>query len=329
MPVKSTRAPMRSGRRRPGRFVLLCITGIVGLGLLISLGLAWSVSSIGNHVRSCLTGCAPVSESHAAPLKIITLNLYHGFPLFRNVRGRLDLVAQQLQEVGPDFVLLQEVPWRSDVGWGAEYLASNVGLNFVYLRGNGNSRSIRFEEGLAILSRYPLRDPRFTELSPRNGIFEHRIALAVIAETPSGAIQLVTAHLPWDETNHINAGQVASLEGFIAELELQPTILAGDFNAHEEAPQIQKLAEHWVDAYRYIHKQAKSPTCCLRPKNLQKAKAGKHFARVDYVFLRGDGQMRWVTLDARPIFDRPFKTLDGHQWASNHVGVLVQANLVN
>ena len=320
---------MNRGRRGLGRFLHLCVTGIVGLGLIIFLGLAWTVRSIGNDVRSCMTECAPEAEPVATPFKFITLNFYHGFPRFKSVRERLDLVVQQLREVGPDFVLLQEVPWRSDVGWAAEYLANKTGLNFVYLRGNGNARSIRFEEGLAILSRYPLRDPRFTELSPRNGIFEHRIALAVIAETHFGPIQLVTVHLPWDKTNRINAGQVASLETFITELEPQPTILAGDFNAREESPQIQKLAAHWVDAYRHVHKQAPSLTCCLRPQSLDKANAGQHFARVDYVFLRDSSRKRWVTLDAKPIFDHPFKTIDGYQWASNHTGVLVEANLAD
>ena len=314
-------------KNRRGRYLLYWVTGIVGSGLLICAGIAWSISTIGKEVRSCLEGCSSPATLDSTPFTFLTFNLYHGFPIFKNVKERIELTAQHLRDLDPDFALLQEVPWRSDVGWAADYLAHEVGLNFVYLRGNGNSRTLRFEEGLAILSRYPLRDPRFTELSPRNGIFEHRIALAVIAETPSGPIQLVTVHLPWDRTNRINAGQMVSLETFIAELEPHPTILAGDFNAQEETPQIKRLAKQWLDAFRHINQEKIIPTCCLRPENLHKANAGQHFSRVDYVFLRGNGKQQWVTLDAKTIFDRPFKTLKGYRWASNHVGVLVEADL--
>ncbi len=238
-------------KHRKCRLIVRCLAGMVAFGLLVILGLVWSVSSPGDVVRGCFAQCAPVAEQHASAFKVITLNFYHGFPRFKNVRGRLDLVAKQLNELGPDFVLLQEVPWRSDVGWAAEYLSERAKFNFVYLRGNGNRHTIRFEEGLAILSRYPLIQHRFTELLPRNGVFEHRIALAVTAQTPMGPILLITTHLAWDRTNTINAGQIASLEAFLAELPPHPSILAGDFNAREDSPQIRKLKQSWIDAFRY------------------------------------------------------------------------------
>ncbi len=315
-------------KRRKVRLIVRCLTGAVAFGLLVILGLACSVSSRGDVVRGCFAQCASTAGAHATAFKIITLNIYHGFPRFRNVRGRLDLIAKQLNEVDPDFVLLQEVPWLSDVGWAAEYLSDRTKLNFVYLRGNGNLNTIRFEEGLAILSRYPLSEQRFTELSPRNGVFEHRIALAVTTQTPVGPIQLVTTHLAWDRTNTINARQTASLEAFLAELLPHPSILAGDFNVREDSPQIRKLTQSWVDAFRYVHRRTLSATCCLSPSDLDKPVQGKHFARVDYVFLKDHEARRWEILDAKPIFDRAFKTKDGYQWASNHIGVLVEANLV-
>ena len=326
--IASIPKPKMRERGKVKRGLFRCVSCLIGLGLLTCVGLAWSVSAIGNEVRSCLTECSRAVTVSSKPFKFFTLNIYHGFPLFKNdVKERVDLIAHQLREMSPDFAFLQEVPWRRNIGLVAEYLARKAGYNFVYLRGNGNSRTVSFEEGLAILSRYPLRDPRFTELSPRNGFIENRIALAVIAETSSGPIQLVTAHLPWDETNRINAGQMVSLEAFIQELEPQPTILAGDFNAREESHQIQKLSEHWVDAFRLIHKQGQGPTCCLQPENLDKANAGQYFDRVDYVFLKDNGNDQWVTREASRIFDHPFRTLKGYQWATNHAGVLIEANL--
>ena len=314
--------------RRNSRLIAHSLAGAVVFGLLVVLVLACSVSTPGDVVRGCFAQCAPNAGERSSAFKIITLNIYHGFPWFRNVRGRLNLIAKQLNEVDPDFVLLQEVPWLSDVGWASEYLSDRAKLNYAYLRGNGNMQTIRFEEGLAILSRYPLTEERFTELSPRNGVFEHRIALAVTAQTPVGPIRLVTTHLAWDWTNSVNAGQTASLEAFLAGLPSHPTILAGDFNAREDSPQIKKLTQSWVDAFRYINKHSFSATCCLSPGDLDKPDPGRPFARVDYVFLRDHESMRWEILNARPIFDKAFKTKDGFQWASNHVGVLVVADLV-
>ena len=313
--------------KKRGRLILRCLATVVVGAFFALLGLAWSVSSIGKHVHSCLDQCASSSvDTGGAGFKVISLNLFHGYPRFENVRGRLDLVAQRLRGEQPDFVLLQEVPWRSDVGWAAEYLSERTALNYVYLRGNGNRRSIRFEEGLAILSRHPLHDHHFTELKPRDWVLEHRIALAVTAHTPAGPVQLVTAHLTRLNTRN-NAKQAASLEAFIAGLAPHPTILAGDFNALEDSPQIREISKTWTDAFRHVHKRTRAATCCLSPSGLKERNASTFFARVDYIFLKDQGARRWRVDDARLIFDRAFQTQDGYQWVSNHLGVLAEVAL--
>jgi len=76
----------------------------------------------------------------------------------------LDLIAQEIRRQDADIVCLQEVPWAPHIGSAAQYLAARTGLNHVYFRANGNRWTILFEEGEAILSRYPLRDVTFEEL---------------------------------------------------------------------------------------------------------------------------------------------------------------------
>ena len=97
--------------KKRGRLILRCLATVVVGAFFALLGLAWSVSSIGKHVHSCLDQCASSSvDTGGAGFKVISLNLFHGYPRFENVRGRLDLVAQRLRGEQPDFVLLQEVP---------------------------------------------------------------------------------------------------------------------------------------------------------------------------------------------------------------------------
>jgi endonuclease/exonuclease/phosphatase family metal-dependent hydrolase len=106
------------------------------------------------------------------------------------------------------------VPWRRATGNAAEYLSREAGLNYVYLRANGNRRTITFEEGSAILSRYRLKQPRFVELQPRAGFFEHRIALGAVALTPWGELDVFVTHLTNGEAQ-VNYGQALTLQEFV------------------------------------------------------------------------------------------------------------------
>ena len=82
-----------------------------------------------------------------------------------------------------------------------------------------------------------------------------------------------------------------------------------------------ELAEQGSDAVLEPVLQIKKSLLLFgRDSELKVRGQGYSFLRVDYVFLRDQSEKRWVTLDAKPIFDRPFKTLDGYQWASNHIG---------
>ena len=255
----------------------------------------------------------------------MSLNVLHGFPRFEHLSSRLDLVAAEIRRQDADIVCLQEVPWTLRLGSGAKYLADRTGLNYLFLRANGNRWAILFEEGEAILSRYPLRDRVAVELKPAPGLFEHRVALHATAVTPWGDLRVFATHLTTGDPG-LNQGQAAALQSFVAATGSGPAVVAGDFNATEASPHIQALARAWVDTYRAANPDDPGLTCCIDDLAAQSEPLEE---RIDYLFLvpgpGGEGRV----VSSRKILDQPLWVGDGWQWASDHVGLLTTIELEN
>ncbi len=92
--------------------------------------------------------------------------------------------------------------------------------------------------GLAILSRWPLRDARIVPLpSPERSQFDlermygRHIALVVTVERPEDPFVAVAAHLEVHRTRAHRAAQIRVVMAAL-EAEQRPVLLAGDFNTH-------------------------------------------------------------------------------------------------
>ena len=131
-------------RPRRWRYLLLVIP-------LLAVGWVLSASRPGSHAEGCPDGCATAEPRRQGPLRVLSLNVLHDFPRFERLSERLDLIAAEILRQDADVVCLQEVPWH----WGsaARALAERTGLNYLYLRANGNRWALLFEEGEALLSR--------------------------------------------------------------------------------------------------------------------------------------------------------------------------------
>ena len=277
-----------------------------------------NVSRPGTRVEGCTEGCAATGPRREGPLRVMSLNVLHGFPQFAHLEQRLDLVAGAIRETDADIVCLQEVPWAGAAR--ARRLAERTGLNHLYLRANGNRWTLLFEEGEAILSRYPLRGVAFVELEPRAGAFEHRMALRATATTPWGPIQAFSTHLTHGEPG-VNAGQAASLAAFVAGSDGGPALVAGDFNAEDDEPQMRALG--WVDTYRLANPDDPGFTCCVQ--DLSAGRVEELNKRIDYIFLVSAGGAKVVS--SRRVLDQPSGTDGGRLWASDHVGLLSEIEL--
>ena len=291
--------------------------------VLLAAGLAaWllNVSRPGTRVEGCPQGCAAAVPGDERSLRILSLNVLHGFPRFEELATRLDAVAAEIRRQGVDVACLQEVPWTPRLGSGAAYLARATGLNYLYVRANGNRRAILFEEGEAILSRYPLQDPQVVELEPRAGPFEHRVVLRATAAIPWGDLDVFVTHLTHGEQD-INRRQASALLAMVPAAGESPALVAGDLNAAEGSAQMRALAGAWIDLYRAANPGQAGATCCVDDVRQGPGKAMER--RIDYLF--------WVPrggpvpeVQAWVVLDRPFPREGGWLWPSDHAGVLVE-----
>ncbi len=152
-------------------------------------------------------------------LSVVTLNL-----------AKEPSAARMAAEIGAipalrnaDVFLLQEVEPRS----AAAELGAKLGLHVV-----GSKEAAEIPNlGLAILSRYPLRDVRIRPLRKYDLVYHSRsrFALSATADTPWGPVRIVNTHLD----TRLNApDRLAQLEDAIRDLGAGPTIVGGDFNSN-------------------------------------------------------------------------------------------------
>lgn len=283
-----------------------------------------SASRPGARVEGCAQGCASTVPRDDATLRVLSLNVLHGYPRFHRLRARLDLIAAEIRRLDVDVACLQEVPWVPGLGSAARYLARETGLNYLYLRANGNRWAILFEEGEAILSRHPLRDADLKVLTPHAGFFEHRVVLHATAATPLGPVHVFVTHLTHG-ASEINQAQAASLQAYVAQAGALSAIVAGDFNATEDTPQIRAL--DWIDTYCAAHltgpgacpEPTQGLTCCVDDVTGGPGQALQE--RIDYVFLV-PGTSAVEVVDSQVVLDRPVHLEDGWLWPSDHAGVL-------
>ncbi len=303
---------MRDRIRRYGWVLAIIVVVVAGVWV-------FDVSRAGTRAEGCPIGCASAGERREGPLRVMSLNVLHGFPRFQRLSERLDLLAEEIGAQDADIVCLQEVPWTRQLGSGAAYLAERTGLNHLYLRANGNRWAMLFEEGEAILSRFPLDEVRITELKPQAGFFEHRVVLEATASTPWGDVRVFVTHLT-NGSPEVNRAQAESLMAFVAVRGEGAAIVAGDFNATEDSPQIVAITDEWVDTYRVANLVEDGLTCCVD--NLSFGPEEPLEERIDYVFLVPDEERVARVASSRRVLDTPFESAGGWLWASDHVGLL-------
>jgi endonuclease/exonuclease/phosphatase family metal-dependent hydrolase len=141
-------------------------------------------------------------------LTVLSANLWHDWPRQNRWSDRLDAVARLVDDVAADVVLLQEVARTRALG-ADEHLASRLGMAHVYARANGSLDAIGFEEGVAVLSRFPIAAVRLRQLGRTHNPLARRVALACELDTPMGAVLAVSVHLALPRRG--NADQIRAL----------------------------------------------------------------------------------------------------------------------
>ena len=307
------------------------------------LSLSGALVLVAALILACGGGSAPAQPTAgpAPALRVATVNLLHGFfseTDAETLTERLGLVARALREQEVDIVGVQEASITSYGGDVAAELARMLNFEHVYQRSNPNLlsftteeneqlvRNIDFEEGVAVLSRFPISESESIDL-PRVSDTENRIGLRATLATPWGPLDVYVTHLTNSGDATKNAAQAQALADWIASRPRElPAVLMGDFNAEEGSATIDLLTERFVDVFRAFDPGGPGHTCCQDA--VTDAQPAEERKRIDYLFLVPAEAFAGQAAEARVFLDEPFELADGSAlWASDHFGVVAALRL--
>lgn len=203
-------------------------------------------------------------------LNVLTYNIRHG----KGMDGIFDInrTIEVLRESGADVIGMQEVDcgfgersaWLDQTAVMAEALGmyAAFGGNYVLEEAPGYTGAPR-QMGNAILSRYPIafsRNHRLPQVLDPEGWNEVRGVLEAHLDTGGGSVRFFCTHLGLSQKER--AVQRVELMKIVAasEGESAPTILAGDFNARPESPEMEAIRKELTSAYAEAHEGRHSAT---------------------------------------------------------------------
>jgi endonuclease/exonuclease/phosphatase family metal-dependent hydrolase len=183
-------------------------------------------------------GCTSPQKPNFSPsqphLKVVTYNVNWGFV-------RPTLVVDFLDRTDADIICLQEThsQWESVIK-----MRLLTRCPYSIFKSSGGAG------GIAIMSKYPLKDVQIIE--PNEGWFP---ALLAKARTPIGEIQVLNVHLrpPLSDTGSVTVSgyyrapdiHLKEIKGFLAKTDPdKPLIVTGDFNEDENDKAIRWLIEN-------------------------------------------------------------------------------------
>ena len=257
-----------------------------------------------------LTACwGSEAADEGEPVKVVTFNIWHNQ---QDWPRRRDGIVAGLRAMKPDVVCLQEVLQNVDLSNQAQTLAESMGYHYTFASVDTVGSVKRY--GNAILSRHPLLAEHGHRLLPQN---DYRVVAHARIAMGKQALDVYCTHLHHKSDSsgeNVRSIQLSDLLDFVDSTATGASILAGDFNARPDAPEMEVLRPRFRDAYAATHPdlQGEGPTT-LNPH------AGHAPRRIDYVFYDTRSVLRPV--EAEVIFNEAGAD---SVWASDHFGMLVR-----
>jgi endonuclease/exonuclease/phosphatase family metal-dependent hydrolase len=261
---------------------------------------------------------------------LVTINILVDLSLWDK---RRKLLVDQLELLNPDLIALQEVSLKgksSNAHWLAEALNQlkdeNEDLYNLYPAPKTGSKGN--EEGIAILSRFPVKKHEILDLLTQN-----RVAQLIEFRIEEQVVILVNGHFFWQPG--IAKEREDQVELLLDWLDTQPAdipvIVAGDFNDIPGSPAVELMREYFDSAYRSVHGKEPDFTCPTPLPNSTGAKLrnligwslGKRpkpdpdwKGTLDYIFV----DPRLHTEECRLVLDKPSED-DSTLYPSDHFGI--------
>jgi endonuclease/exonuclease/phosphatase family metal-dependent hydrolase len=267
-------------------------------------------------------------------LRILTLNVWGlPWPVGTLVAERMAAIGDALSGLAPDVAVFQEA-WTADTRIALARAGSSAGLDHAFPEPGGPRQG-----GLLVLSRHPLRDPRYVPYT-LNG-FPERIDHAdywggkgfIAAEIGSAddAFTLAATHMHARYGAREQDRYVGHRMAQVVELALAlgalpgPLVAVGDFNFEES------FEEHAVltgmtgleDVARSLDRREDT----VRWEGSVVRPLGRGGARVDYAFCRSGSGRTLRPLSLERVLDRTIELAGRTTNYSDHAGLLVELEL--
>jgi endonuclease/exonuclease/phosphatase family metal-dependent hydrolase len=268
-------------------------------------------------------GEADASGDPGEPAKfsVLTINLKHPLTGIDEALQRLQIVADAVNDRKPDVVALQEVIKDTDQPSFAEQLGTLAGYEWIWEY--TFTVPTLFEEGLGILSRWPIVWSDSAELRHLDLVIFRRRVLGARVQSPYGEIRFFCTHMTTDSDETVKADQAADVYQFIqANPSTLAGFLAGDLNAEPDTLAMrffrgeashEGLTGDLVDSWMTANPGDDGFT--MSSSNPEK--------RIDYIYLVPGSEKSAEVVSCELMFTEQV----GGLYASDHLGVLCEFSL--
>ena len=226
---------------------------------------------------------SPMTPTGASTLRIVTYNIQQGYSASgqRNYQGQLELI----RSLQPDIVGLEESDTARFSGGNADVartIAQGLGMYSYY-----GPRTVTGTFGIALLSRYPMIDPRTIFMY---SLGEQTAAIAAQVLVNGKQYSILVTHLG-------NGGPIIQQQEVLAYLKDQSNVIAmGDFNFEPTTPQYELTTQSLQDAWVQVGSPLPDS---LNPGNL-----------IDHIFISRGISVKSVSYINSPASDHPAMVME-------------------
>ena len=253
-----------------------------------------------------------------ASVKVATLNLFNRMGQWGH---RAPLVIDQLEELRPDVIGLQEVDLQLDQGmWISRQINKRLpGEAHYRIKHATNTDTRASYHSIATLARVPFQEHEILDLMSFERVAQRMVFLC--GERPFVFVNTHLHHPP--EAQQERVEQLERLLGWLdRDLRGLPTVISGDFNAYASPPEpaVQLMKARFRSAYEAVHGREPDKTWTTPVNTYDDSPHGT----LDYIFVSEEFRI----IDAGLAFDKP-SAHDAQMYPSDHLGLFAELGLEN
>lgn len=240
--------------------------------------------------------------------RVATLNLARDEKRWEE---RRELIVQQLGELRPDIVALNEISTNLETGrWLQKVVRERFGIDYFLVQQSVSDATTPAKDAEGFLSRYPVVEKAHIEYLSHPGV-----GLTLRAEIDGQQVDFYVTHLYRSRgEDAIRFSQAQQLLGWISTRQgVRHRVVCGDFNATLEMPSVKLMAS----VFRPTRTEPTTFTPLKEPNGTPSHPTWDRLDRcIDYIWVTGSIKV----LRSGVCFNKPAAD-DPTLWPSDHIGV--------